>query len=101
MKAIIYIVILIIVVIFGVTFALKNPQSVDITYYGGFAVNTYLTLVLAISLIVGIVLGWLFTQMSVVKAKREIRRANKQVRKSQKELDSLRALAERDTDATV
>lgn len=59
MKKLLYAVLFLVVFVFGLTFAARNPQLVSINYYFGVDVELPITVLLLVSLMAGIVIGYL------------------------------------------
>lgn len=96
MKFFIYLLLALIVLLFGISFALKNPQSVDVSWYFGLDWSGSLSWLLVITLCVGAVLGVLFTIGWVFKAKRRAAQARREATRLEREAASLRPLTERE-----
>lgn len=101
MKALLYLVVLLAIVLFGATFFQHNPETITLKYIYGLQIQTHLTVALVVSLIVGILIGWLLSQLTVIRAKSDVRKARKAIRKSERELESLRSIAHSDEDSYV
>lgn len=93
MKLFIYLLLALIVLLFGISFALKNPQSVDVTWYFGFDWSGSLSWLLVLTLIIGALLGVLFTIGWVIKAKRQVAHARREAAQLEREAASLRPLS--------
>jgi uncharacterized integral membrane protein len=61
MKKLLYAVIFLVIFVFGLTFAARNPHYVSIDYYFGIDVEVPLIAVILVSLAAGVVLGYLFS----------------------------------------
>jgi len=96
MKAFLYLLLALVVLVFGISFALQNPSSVKVTYYFGLDWEGSLSVLLVITLAVGAVLGVLFTLGWVIKAKRQAARARREAAHFEREASSLRPLTERE-----
>lgn len=96
MKRLFYLLLILLIIVFGVSFALKNPQPVTITYYFDLSWTGRMTTLLAVVLAVGAVLGVLLTSTWVLRSKRRLSRAKKEVRKMEQEVNNLRALPIKD-----
>lgn len=76
MKRLFYVVAFLVVFVLGLTFAARNPQSVTIDYYFGINVDLPLTIVLLISFVTGVVIGFLAALGSRYKRhRRRLRRS--------------------------
>ena len=90
MRLITYIIILIIIAI-GITFAGLNSQTVHIDYYVGIS-QLPLSILLALALIVGAVLGMLAATWMMIRLKSKNLRLQHRVKMAEKEVENLRAL---------
>ncbi|MDN3517689.1 lipopolysaccharide assembly protein LapA domain-containing protein [Aquisalimonas lutea] len=86
---------LLVIALFGLSFALLNATRVDVDYYFG-VVAAPLSLALLIALILGAILGALSALGVLVGKQRELRRLRRRVRDSEKELSELRRLPLKD-----
>ena len=59
MKRIFLILVTFVVALFGLTFAVHNPQQVEVHYYFDWTWRGSLTLVLFLTLTVGLLVGWI------------------------------------------
>lgn len=82
---------LLIIVIFGITFATLNSESVTINYYVGqssLPLSLLLVLVFALGCLIGIIVGfWL-----LIKAKMSNYRLRQRLTLAEKEIDNLRTM---------
>jgi len=92
MKTILYLVVLVIAVVFGLTFAYKNPGDVAISYYG-FNGEWRLVVVLLVTFIAGALFGLLLTVISNLKVRRQLSRAKREVKKTTQELSAVKSLS--------
>lgn len=88
MRIIGFIVILLIILV-GVSFAMLNSQAVHFNYYIG-EHDIALSLLLAATLLVGIILGWLVMLSRLFSRHLLIRRLRKRVRLAEQEIKNLR-----------
>ncbi|KPJ93639.1 MAG: hypothetical protein AMJ53_06895 [Gammaproteobacteria bacterium SG8_11] len=95
MKRIISIVVLLIVFLFGASFALQNPQKVELSYYF-FKFQPELPWIILVSILIGIVLGVIAMLSIVIRLKRDLLKKNKEVKVIEKEVANLRALPLKD-----
>lgn len=84
-------VILIIIMLFGLVFAALNSELVTFHYYLG-TKQVALSLLLVFTFGFGILLGFIFTVLSVIKAKKENCRLKARIKNIEKELENLRTL---------
>jgi len=96
MKVFLNLLLALVVLIFGISFALKNNESVDISWYFGLEWSGSLSWLLVMTLIVGALLGVLFTIGWVIKAKRQAAHARRESAQLEREAASLRPLSERE-----
>ncbi len=96
MKRILYGSIAVLVVFIGLGFAYKNATDVTVRYYGGLAWQAPLALVMVAVLVMGIVLGFLAGVNRLVRVRRQLAVARKQVRQMEQEVANLRALPIKD-----
>jgi len=90
------ILLILVVVLTGLTFHLRNEQLIAIDYYIGS--NEFpVSLVVAGSLFIGAVLGVLSSLPIMIKLKRENARLNGQLKTSEKELNNLRVIPIKDS----
>ncbi len=96
MKRVLYGLIAALVVFVGLGFAYKNATDVTVRYYGGLVWRAPLALVLVAVLAVGILLGFLAGVNRLVRVRRQLAAARKQVRQMEQEVANLRALPIKD-----
>ena len=96
MKRVLYGSLAIIVILIGLGFAYKNAADVTVRYYGGLAWRAPLALVLVAVLVMGIILGFLAGMNRLVRVRRQLAVARKQVRQMEQEVANLRALPIKD-----
>ncbi len=96
MKRLLYGLTAVLVVFFGLGFAYKNATIVTLRYYGGLAWHAPLALVLLVTLTTGMILGFLAGLNRVVRLRRDLYTARKQVRHMEQEVSNLRALPIKD-----
>lgn len=96
MKIFIYLLLALIVLLFGISFALKNAQAVAVSYYFGLDWSGSLSILLVITLVIGAFLGVLFTLGWVIKAKGQAAHARREAAQLDREAANLRSLAERE-----
>ena len=96
MKLFFYLLLALIVLLFGISFALRNTDSVTVTYYFGLDWSGSLSWLLVITLIIGALMGVLFTLGWVVRAKRQAAQARREASSLEREAASLRPLIEKE-----
>ncbi len=97
MKVFLYLLLAFIVLLFGISFALNNNESVAVSYYFGLDWSGSLSWLLVVTLAAGALLGVLFTLGWVIRAKRQAAQARREAAQLEREASSLRPLAERET----
>ncbi len=97
MKLFFYLFLFIGIVVFGLTFSLKNPQLVELNYYPDLVISAPLVVVLLVTLLLGMLIGVLTTLMPQLRKHRELQRAKKEIRKLSKELQQQTPLPTRDS----
>lgn len=96
MSKLIYTVIVLVVVLFGIIFAILNAENVQLNYYFG-SQQIPLSLVMVMSMIVGAVLG-VFASISLIfRNRKEISRLRKASAMAEKEIANLRAIPIKNT----
>ena len=96
MKRVLYVVVAIVVIFFGITFAFYNRQNVDLNYYFGISWSGPLALALLTAVAVGVVIGFLASLRTVLRLQRQVVAARKEVRQVEQEVQNLRALPIKD-----
>lgn len=96
MKRILYIVVIAVTLLFGVTFALQNRQNVDVGYYFGLEWNGPLSIALLAVLALGILIGYLASLRMIIRMQRNLVQARKELRQVEQEVQNLRALPIKD-----
>lgn len=96
MKRIFYILAILGTFIFGITFALKNKQDIELTYYFELHWAGPVTLALLGALALGIVIGYLAGLRTVIRMQRSLVQARKEIRQIEQEVINLRALPIKD-----
>lgn len=96
MRRLIGLVFILLVIGFGLSFALLNAGLVTLDYYLGTA-ELPLSLALTLALIVGAILGLAVATAVLIRDKREAARLRRRLGQMEKELSELRKLPLRDT----
>ena len=96
MKRIVTFAVLLLVSLLGLTFALRNAETVQLDYYFG-SLQAPLSLVVVIAIIVGAGLGVLASLGIVIGLKRELAKLRKSAKIAEEEVSNLRALPLKDT----
>ena len=95
MVRIVYLIIFLILVVFGIVFAVLNAEPVKLNYYFG-SKEVALSLVLVLAMIVGAILGVIASASMIVSNRREVMKLRKSVELAEKEVANLRAIPIRD-----
>ncbi len=98
MKLFLYLLLFIVIVAFGLTFSLKNPQLIELNYYPDVVISSPLTVVLLVTLLLGVLIGVLAMSVSKLRKGRELTRARKEILKLSEEVQNLRSLPIKDSD---
>jgi len=96
MKRLTYLFIGFVVVLFGITFAIKNPQVVELHYYFGLEWKGSVALIMIVVLAIGTLLGYLAGLKTIMRMRRDLQQARKEVRQVEQEVKNLRALPIKD-----
>ena len=73
MKKLLYTLLFLVILVFGLTFAAQNPQSVSISYYFDIELTLPLTLFLLMVLVLGVVIGVILSYFGRIKRARKKR----------------------------
>ena len=95
MVRIVYLIIFLILVVFGIVFAVLNADPVKLNYYFG-SKEVALSLVLVLAMIVGAILGVIASASMIISNRREVIKLRKSVELAEKEVANLRAIPIRD-----
>ncbi len=96
MKRILYIAVAIAAILFGITFAIRNNQAVEVSYYFGIGWNGPLSLALIASFCFGVLLGYIASLRTLVHMQHNLVQARKDIRSVEQEVRNLRALPIKD-----
>ena len=86
---------LIVVVVFGLSFAVLNAEPVSLNYYFGYR-DIPLSLVVVLSLAVGAVIGILFSLGVILRLKQQLARLRGNLQAAKNKADQLHILPARD-----
>ncbi len=95
MVRIIYLFIFLVLVIFGIVFAVLNAEPVQLNYYFG-TKEVALSLILVLAMIIGAILGVIASASMIISNRREVMKLRKSVELAEKEVTNLRAIPIRD-----
>jgi len=95
MVRIVYSFIFLVLVIFGIVFAVLNAEPVKLNYYFG-SEDVALSLIIVFAMIVGAILGVVASASMIISNRREVMKLRKSVELAEKEVTNLRAIPIRD-----
>lgn len=95
MVRIVYSFIFLVLVIFGIVFAVLNAEPVKLNYYFG-SKEVALSLIIVFAMIVGAILGVIASASMIFSNQREVKKLRKSVELAEKEVTNLRAIPLRD-----
>ena len=95
MVRIVYLFIFLVLVIFGIVFAVLNAEPVNLNYYFG-SKEVALSLILVLAMIVGAILGIIASASMIISNRREVMKLRKSVELAEKEVTNLRSIPIRD-----
>ena len=95
MVRIVYSFIFLVLVIFGIVFAVLNAEPVKLNYYFG-SEEVPLSLIIVFAMIVGAILGVVASASMIISNRREVMKLRKSVELAEKEVTNLRAIPIRD-----
>ena len=84
MKKLLYVIVLIIFFLLGLSVFYNNPQSVELKYYMGWQVELPLTVILLITFAAGVVIGYFASLLKSLKLRRRLAKANKMIQTLEK-----------------
>lgn len=96
MKRILYFLLVIIVLFFGFSFAVRNAQVVDLNYYFGLHWSSPLSLMLLVAFTLGAVCGFMASLRMVIRMQHQLVQARREMRQIEQELINLRSLPIKD-----
>lgn len=88
-------IIILFIIIFGITFAILNAEPVAVHYYLGIR-KVPLSLIMAMTFSIGLLIGLLTTMLMVFKLKTERFHLNKRLKLAEKEIENLRTIPIKD-----
>jgi len=91
MSKLIYTVLVLAVILFGIIFAVLNAENVQLNYYFG-SQQLPLSLALVLSMVVGAILGVLASISLILRSRKEVARLRKASEMAEKEIANLRAI---------
>lgn len=96
MKWLFYMVLAVVVLVFGVGFVTKNAQLVSLKYYFGLDWEAPLAVMLLTSLTIGVILGLAASIAMVLRIHHRLAQARREIRETEQEVKNLRALPIKD-----
>ena len=90
MKFFLYLLLFIVIAVFGLTFALKNPDPVELYYYPDLVIAGPMYQVLLVTLMIGVLIGLVAMWTAALRWKWELARLRKEKRKLEQEVQNLR-----------
>ena len=96
MKWLIYMVLALVVLVFGVGFVTKNAQVVSLKYYFGLDWEAPLAVMLLTCLTIGVILGLTASIGMVLRMHHKLSQARREIRETEQEVKNLRALPIKD-----
>jgi putative membrane protein len=96
MSKLVYTIIVLVIVLFGIIFAILNAETVQLNYYFG-SKQLPLSLAIVISMIIGAILGVLASINLILRSRKEVSRLRKASEIAEKEIANLRAIPIKNT----
>ena len=88
--------IILLIILLGISFASLNAEKVTVHYYLGVS-HIPISLLVVITLVIGILIGFFAGLIFYFKAKRANSRLKKRMKMAEKEIDNLRAIPLKDS----
>ncbi len=80
MKKLVYVIVIVIFFLLTLSFYLKNPHPVTLSYYMGIEYEISLSLLLWTVLLIGVVIGWLVGLVQSLKLRRRLAKVSRKLR---------------------
>ena len=96
MYQIVKIILVVVILVSGLLFHLKNNQAIELSYYVG-TIELPLSVLMVLALCVGALLGVLASMPLLIKLKQNKLKLEKQVQNSEKEINNLRVIPLKDS----
>lgn len=96
MKRVFYLIVIVVTLLFGISFAFQNRQEIELAYYFGLRWRGPLSLALLAVLTLGVLIGYVASLRMVLRMQRQLVQARKEVRQIEQEVMNLRALPIKD-----
>lgn len=96
MKRVLYVIVAIVILFIGVTFAFHNRQTVEVNYYFGLSWTGPLALALLGAVAIGVAVGFLASLRSALRLQRQLAAARGEMRQVEQEIQNLRSMPIKD-----
>ncbi len=80
MITLVYTIVIVIAVLFGVTFSLHNDSIVNVSYLSGVNWQGKVSVLILTTFSLGVLVGWVASLVSSIKARKELGKAKRQIR---------------------
>lgn len=80
MKKLIYVIVILVFFLFGLSFFMQNPGSVTLHYYRGWEAELPLTVLLLVTVFCGVVIGYFASLLKSIKLRARLAKANRQLK---------------------
>ena len=80
MKKLLYVILIVLIVLFGLTFTYKNHQTIELNYYFDLSFQVELSLLLFITFALGLMVGYLATLLNAFNTRRKLSKAKRDIR---------------------
>ncbi|MGI9316804.1 MAG: LapA family protein [bacterium] len=84
MKKLLYVIVILVFFLFGLSIFYNNPQNVELKYYMGWHIELPLTVVLLITFGLGVIVGYFASLLKSLKLRRRLSKANKVIQTLEK-----------------
>jgi len=80
MRKLIYVIVILVFFLFGLSFFMQNAGTVTLNYYRGWQIELPLTVLMMVMMICGIVIGYFASLIKSLKLRTRLARANRQIK---------------------
>ena len=80
MKKLLYVIVVLAFFLFGLSFVLQNPGSVTLNYYREWSMEIPLAMLLFVTVICGILIGYFASVLKSLKLRAQLAKANRQIK---------------------
>ncbi len=80
MKKLLYVISIVLIVLFGLTFTYKNRQTIELNYYFDLNIQVELSLLLFFTFALGLMVGYLATLLNTFNTRRKLKKAKRDIR---------------------